>query len=172
MTKVLMTECAGLWRRTLLINADGSRDTGTNVAWLQGITAYVDTRGFAGRLGQNGDVFEWQRLIDIEPPGPFPDAGRMRWETDVLIEAGVHEDYVEHWVRDDCPVTPCWAVFAHDSMLLRAGAQFGWADRTGVVLGAIGGPQWTALDPQMEDGDLVANGVRWRIEDSEGDVDL
>ena len=39
-----------------------------------------DTRGFAGRLSQHGDVFEWQRHIDIEPPGPFPDAGRMRWE--------------------------------------------------------------------------------------------
>ena len=73
------------------------------MAWLQGITAYVDTRGFAGRLSQHGDVFEWQRLIDIEPPGPFPDAGRMRWEARVLIEVGVHEDYVEHWVRQDGP---------------------------------------------------------------------
>ena len=58
---VLMTECNGLWRRTLLIATDGSHDTGTGVAWLQGITAYVDTRGFAGRLSQHGDVFEWQR---------------------------------------------------------------------------------------------------------------
>ena len=49
---VLMTECSGLWRRTLLIAGDGSRDVSTEVAWLQGITAYVDTRGFAGRLGQ------------------------------------------------------------------------------------------------------------------------
>ena len=40
------------------------------------------------------------------------------------------------------------------------------------VLGEIGDPKWTALDPRIEDGDLVANGVRWRIEDSEGDVDL
>ena len=61
---VLMTECSGLWRRTLLIKSDGSRDTGTDVAWLQGITAYADTRGFAGRLSQHDDVFEWQRLID------------------------------------------------------------------------------------------------------------
>ena len=42
---VLMAECSGLWRRTLLIDSDGSRDKSTNVAWLQGITAYVDTRG-------------------------------------------------------------------------------------------------------------------------------
>ena len=102
---VLMTECNGLWRRTLLIATDGSHDTGTGVAWLQGITAYVDTRGFAGRLSQHGDVFEWQRQIDVEPPGHFPDAGRMRWEAGTLIEVGVHQDYVEHWVRQDGPAT-------------------------------------------------------------------
>ena len=105
---VLMTECSGLWRRTVLIDSDGSHDTSTGVAWLQGITAYADTRGFAGRLSQHDDVFEWQRLIDIQPPGPFPDAGRMRWEAGVLVEVGVHEDYVEHWVRDDGPAAPCW----------------------------------------------------------------
>jgi hypothetical protein len=57
-------------------------------------------------------------------------------------------------------------------MLLRAGAQFGWADKSGVVLDSVGGPQWAALNPHVSDSDLVANGVRWRIEDSEGDVDL
>ena len=62
----LMTECSGLWQRTLLIDSDGTHDTSAGVAWLQGITAYVDTRGFAGRLSQRGDVFEWQRLIDIQ----------------------------------------------------------------------------------------------------------
>jgi hypothetical protein len=169
---MLMTECTGLWRRTLLIDSDGSQDIGTGVAWLQGITAFVDTRGFAGRLNQHGDVFEWQRLIDIEPPGPFPDAGRMRWEASVLIEVGVHQDYVEHWVRQAGPAAPCWALFVQNAILMRAGAQFGWADRSGVVLDTIGGPQWTALHPHVNGDDLVANGVRWSIEDSEGDVDL
>ena len=168
----LMTECNGLWRRTLLIATDGSHDTGTGVAWLQGITAYVDTRGFAGRLSQHGDVFEWQRQIDVEPPGHFPDAGRMRWEAGTLIEVGVHQDYVEHWVRQDGPATPCWALFLENAILLRAGAQFGWADDSGVVVDTIGGPKWTALDPRVNGDDLVANGVRWSIEDSEGDVDL
>ena len=172
MTTVLMTECSGLWRRTLLVDSDGTSDTSTSVAWLQGTTAYVDTRGFAGRLGQRGDVFEWQRLIDIEPPGPCPDAGRMRWEAGVLIEVGVHEDYVEHWVRDDDPAAPCWALFLHDALLLGAGAHFGWADSSGVAIGMIDDPQWTALDVHIDGSDLVANGVRWRIADSEGDVDL
>jgi hypothetical protein len=169
---VLMTECRGLWRRTLLIDSDGLHDTGTGVAWLQGITAYVDTRGFAGRLSQHGDVFEWQRLIDIEPPGPCPDAGRMRWEAGALIEVGVHQDYVEHWVRQDGPAAPCWALFAEHAMLLCVGAQFAWADRSGVALGAVGDPQWTTLNPHMNGNDLVANGVRWSIERSEGEVDL
>ena len=167
-----MTECSGLWRRIVLIDSDGSHDTGTDVAWLQGITAYVDTRGFAGRLSQHGDVFKWQRLIDIEPPAPFPDAGRMRWEAGVLVEVGVHQDYVEHWIRQDGPVAPCWALFAENAILLRAGVQFGSADRSGVVLDTIGGPRWTALDPHVHGGDLVANGVRWSIESSEGEVDL
>ena len=96
----LIAECTGLWRRTLLIDADGSRDTGGDVRWLQGITAYVDSRGFAGPLHQRGNVFEWHRDVDLEPPGPFPDAGAMHWDGDVLVETGVHEDYVEHWVRD------------------------------------------------------------------------
>ena len=169
---VLMTECSGLWQRTLLIDSDGSRDVSTGVAWLQGITAYADTRGFAGRLSQHDDVFEWQRLIDVEPQGPFPDAGRMRWEAGVLIEGGVHENYVEHWVRQGGPAAPCWALFGANAILLRAGARFGWADGRGVALGTIGDPQWSALNPHMNADDLVVNGVRWNIEDSEGDVDL
>jgi hypothetical protein len=169
---VLITECGGLWRRSLLIDSDGTRDTGAGVAWLQGLIAYVDTRGFAGRLSQHGDVFEWHRMVDVAPPGPFPDAGRMHWDNGVLIEEGVHEDYVEHWVREDGTTTPAWGLFMTDAILLRAGAHFGWADRGGVVIGVIGDAQWAALDPRMTNGELVANGVRRRIEASEGDVDL
>ena len=39
-------------------------------------------------------------------------------------------------------------------------------------LDTVGGSQWTALNPHVNGSDLVANGVRWSIEDSEGDVDL
>jgi hypothetical protein len=96
----------------------------------------------------------------------------MRCEAGVLVEVGVYEDYAEHWVRDDGPAAPCWALFADSAILLRAGAHFGWADHKGVVLDTIGGPQWTALKPHLNDGDLVVNGVRWSIEASEGEVDL
>jgi hypothetical protein len=173
---LVVAESTGLWRRTLLIEADGSLDTGTDVQWLQGISAYVDTRGFAGRLDQRGDVFEWSRLIDTQPPSAFPDAGRMHWEAGTMVEVGVHSNYVEHWRRDDGPTATCWAVFLgfrqDDALLMRVGGLFGWADDSGVVVGDIGGPEWAALSPWMRGRDLEANGVRWNVEDSEGNVDL
>ncbi len=79
---VLMVECTGLWRRTLLVEADGSRDTGTEVHWLQGLTAYVDTRGFAGRLDQHGDVFEWSRFIGPRLCGSDFEANGVRWRVE------------------------------------------------------------------------------------------
>jgi hypothetical protein len=177
MSTVLMTDCTGLWRRTLLVEADGSRDTASDVRWLQGTAAYVDSRGFAGWLDQRDDIFEWSRLIDTQPPSGSPDAGRMRWEAGTLVEVGVHSDYVEHWVRDEGKTAPCWALFvrcddADQALLLRVGELFGWADHRGVVIGAVGGPEWTALSPYLYGSDLEANGVRWSVEESEGDVDL
>ncbi|HEX2286928.1 MAG TPA: hypothetical protein VHI10_19250 [Mycobacterium sp.] len=167
-----MIDCVGLWRRTLLIDADGSRDTGTHVRWLQGTTAYVDSRGFAGRLGRSGDIFEWSRLIDIEPPGLHPDAGRMHWEAETLVEVGVYAEYVEHWVRDGDRHMPCWALFADDAILMRVGDLFGWADGAGVVVGAIGAAEWLRVSPRMHGSELEAKGVRWKIKDSEGNVNL
>jgi hypothetical protein len=176
MNAVLMTDCTGLWRRTLLVEADGTRDTSTDVLWLQGCTAYVDSRGFAGRLDQRADIFEWHRRIDTQPPSAFPDAGRMHWEAGTLVEVGVHAHYTEHWVRDDGPTTPCWAVFLRsrqdDALLMRVGGRFGWADRSGVVLGEFSGPEWAALGPRRDGNGVEANGVRWSLDQSEGDVDL
>ena len=107
----------GMWRRSLLIAADGARDFTTQVRWLQAQTLYVDLRqsaalpdflhqrclldltfedcaqlalqeAFAGRLGFDGECFEWLRLIDFQPQscarrcrvavvgGADPDRGR------------------------------------------------------------------------------------------------
>ncbi|MCW2733921.1 MAG: hypothetical protein JWR13_4737 [Mycobacterium sp.] len=172
---LLIAECAGLWRRTLLIDADGSRDTGGGVRWLQGRTAYVDSRGFAGRLQQSGDVFHWHRDVDLEPPGPFPDAGSMHWEGEVLVETGVHEDYVEHWVRDDDSAGSCWAVFLRapdgaDGLLLRVGDLFGWAGAGAVVIGPVGGSEWEELAITVSDNEVQSSGVRWNVERSEGNL--
>lgn len=173
MTSVMASDCAGLWRRTLLRDADGSRDTETDVRWLQGITAYVDSRGFAGTLSQRGDVFHWHRTVDLQPPGPYPDEGSMRWRDGLLVETGVHADYVEHWVRDSSAATPCGAMFlvapnGETGVLLRVGRQFGWATSGEVVIGPLDGPRWNALVITGEH--VQANGVRWTVERCEGNV--
>jgi hypothetical protein len=169
-----LAECTGLWRRTLLIEADGSRDTSTGVVWLQGISAYADSRGFAGHLHQNGAVFEWHRDVDVEPPGPLPDAGSMHWDGDTLVETGVYADYVEHWVRDDADPVPCGAFFlsSHvgNGLLLRVGELFAFAGGETVLIGPVGGPQWEALAIETSSDQLQANGVRWTIDRSEGNV--
>ncbi|KAA0075719.1 hypothetical protein CIW52_32320 [Mycolicibacterium sp. P9-64] len=175
--KVWLSECAGLWRRTLLIEEDGSRVVGGDVRWLQADAAYVDSRGFGGRLHQRDDVFEWHRMVDLEPPGPFPDAGVMHWDGDVLVETGVHADYVEHWVRDDGAASPRWALTlrsadARDALLIRVGAVFGWASATAVALADVGGTEWEALAPETSGDEVRVNGVRWTVVQSEGDVEL
>lgn len=174
MTAPVLAECAGLWRRTLLIGADGSRDTAAGVVWLQGITAYVDSRGFAGQLHQHGAIFAWHRLIDLEPPGEFPDAGSMHWAGDTLVETGVHEDYVEHWVRDDAEPVPCWALFLSsglgNGLLLRVGDLFAFAGGDTVVVEPVGGPQWHELAIETSENQIQASGVRWNIDRSEGNV--
>jgi hypothetical protein len=174
---VALSNCAGLWRRTLLIEEDGSQVAGGDVRWLQGDTAYVDSRGFGGRLHQRDDVFEWHRMVDLEPPGPFPDAGVMHWDGDILVETGVHADYVEHWARDDGPDSPRWALTlrsddAGEALLLRVGAVFGWASAAAVTLAAVGGAEWEALAPTVSDGELRVDGARWTVVQSEGDVEL
>lgn len=176
MTTPLLADCSGLWRRSLLINADGSHDAGGDVRWLQGITAYVDSRGFAGRLQQSGNVFEWHRDIDLEPPGEFPDVGTVHWDGDTLVETGIHRVYAEHWVRDAGPAGPGGAVYLHgsdgeDGLLLRVGDQFGWAGAGTVVIGGVDGPQWDALAIELSDDSIQAHGRRWSITASEGELD-
>jgi hypothetical protein len=230
MTPVLMSDCAGLWRRALLIDEAEAQDTSSDVRWLQGITAFLDLRrpasrpdftgvrsaddftaaqrdwlsaqdGFAGRLAQRGDIFEWSHIADLRPVGPHPDAGRMCWEADTLVEVGVHAGYIEYWVRDDSPVSPSWALRCSadggDAMLLQVGNHFGWAWRTHagveIALGAVDAADWVVTDsalpfregcllgPRLRVNELCVDDVdedgkpivrRWRVEESEGNVTL
>lgn len=172
MTAVSVSQCLGLWRRTLLIKPDGSTDLGTDVMWLQGVSAFVDSRGFAGRLRQDADIFEWCRVVDLDP-GPFPDAGSMRWEGETLIETGVHEPYTERWVRERVTPAPVGAMFltspgGAQGVVVRVGSRFGWADEKRVVVDTLGGEQWQTLNIERADDGIAANGVRWSITDSEG----
>jgi hypothetical protein len=177
MTAVVVADCTGLWRRVLLIDADGARDTGTDVLWLQGITIYVDSRGFAGRVNQRGETFEWSRVIDLQPPSDFPDAGQMRWDGSTLVETGMHVDYVEHWEREDVDRSPCWGLTARgaagdQAVLLRVGGLFGWASASGVLIGALDDAVWAGLDVRLDGDDLRADSGRWKIIRTEGVVYL
>jgi hypothetical protein len=46
------------------------------------------------------EICTWERQLDFQPPGLHPDAGRIEFDgPDLLIETGVHGDYLEHWER-------------------------------------------------------------------------
>jgi hypothetical protein len=118
----------GLWKRRCLIDAEGNVDRDTSVYWLQTHRMYADLRvppgrpdfggitalaecsdaqlawlgrqqGFAGCLYVDATVCRWEREIDLQPPAPVPDVGRMMFDGDTLIERGVHARYEEEWER-------------------------------------------------------------------------
>ncbi|MEZ0051982.1 hypothetical protein ABIA30_002994 [Mycobacterium sp. MAA66] len=173
---VLMTQCVGLWRRTLLIESDGTHVADGEVRWLQGARTYVDSRGFAGYLEQRHDVFEWHRLIDLDPPGPFPDVGQMYWDDTTLVERGVHCDYVEHWRQETSAAEPGWALTltsgADSALLLVVGQMFGWACSAEVYIGCIGSAAWDGLRVGAQGSQIQVDGVLWTVSDSEGSVQL
>jgi allophanate hydrolase len=148
----------GHWRRTLLVRPDGSTDTGTSVSWLQAGAYYVDLRlpagparsapaapppaellaraaveGFAGRVRADGGWTCWERTVDLQPPAPCPDEGRLEPQGAGLVETGRHERYVEHWARWSGPDEDFCAVELRDeatgapAVLLRVGDDVGWA---------------------------------------------
>jgi hypothetical protein len=125
-----LDQLGGLWRRSLIRLPDGTEDRTTEVHWLQGPSCYADLRqpaerpsfagvtclrdcgpdhlawmarqeGFAGRLVQAGDFFEWEREIDFQPPSATPDAGRLWLEDGMMKEEGRDNPYLEHW--HSCP---------------------------------------------------------------------
>lgn len=171
MSEVSIATCRGLWRRTLLVGADGTRDTGTDVVWLQGPTGYVDSRGFAGTLTQIDDIFSWSRDVDVAP-GELPDEGQMRWEADTLVEAGVHEAYEEHWVREYGGTEPAGALLLSSgsgapAVLVRVGGLIGWATAAGARIEHVQHDDW-----QFHEDHVIADGQRWTVVTREGDVTL
>jgi hypothetical protein len=151
----------GLWRRSLIAWPDGRRDTSTSVHWLQGPSLYIDLRcpafrpdmawagcladmgwdelrwlarqeGFAGRLGFDGDAFEWERAIDFQPSAPTADAGRLWFENGMMIEEGRDTPYIEHW-HSEGGGEPCAALHLHErrggmeAFVVRVGDAFMYA---------------------------------------------
>lgn len=162
-----MSAFGGVWRRELLVGADGRRDDTTDVCWLQGPSFYVDLRvpagpdgapveGFAGRLVEDEGRHRWERLVDLHPPGLHPDVGTLTRQGELLVETGWHEPYVEHWRRDGGAVADGWALQLHRTtgrlaVLIRVGDQFGLATSaadgstgagTQIALGRLAGGRW------------------------------
>jgi hypothetical protein len=140
-----ITDLPGLWRRSLIVRADGSRDTTTWVRWLQGPSDYADLRqpagrpdfggvgylrqltrkqlgwmalqdGFAGKLLLADDIFEWRRDIDFQPPGSTPDRGRLIRDGDTMIEEGYDRPYIEHWHPAAEAAAPTYALRLRDAV--------------------------------------------------------
>lgn len=117
----------GVWRRSLLATRDGLRDESSAVYWLQTPHLHADLRlplprpvpetvlehcsveqaralasqqGFAGLTRVDGDICQWNRVIDYQPPSERPDIGRMRFENaNRLLEDGLDDSYHEVWER-------------------------------------------------------------------------
>jgi hypothetical protein len=154
----------GLWTRSLIAWPDGERDVSTRVNWLQGLSLFADLRqpaqllsklstascrddltaedclalslqqGFSGRFETRDGAYEWVRHIDIQPPRPKRDIGRLFWRDEVLVEEGVETDYTEHWLRDEeVPEPDVAGLWLHNpaddvsGCLLRVGGWFAYA---------------------------------------------
>ncbi|MBB2494145.1 hypothetical protein [Aquipseudomonas ullengensis] len=106
----------GVWHRTLLTTTRGLCDTTTQVYWLQTAQLFADLRipqpapqgpaqlatqaGFAGLTAIRGDICQWHRAIDFQPPSGSEDIGRMTFERpDYLLEDGLDGSYHEVWER-------------------------------------------------------------------------
>lgn len=129
-------------------------------------------QGFAGvtevDISVTPEICRWHRVVDFQPPTAIADAGTMEFESGVLIEKGVHADYLEHWHKlpdSDASFTVLRpsAQSAPLQLLLVAGAyvmrvrerQIGW--ESGAALEAI-------LDFEISFGVCDADG--WRVKHS------
>ena len=131
----------GVWKRTRLrLDGDGVRG-GTRIIWVQTPILFADIRspapkdtdgeaeGFSGHLVVTGMVCSWQRPIDLQPPREPGDEGAMFRDGDVMLEAGIHANYIEDWnlvgqpephlamSRGRFDVTRDGIVWAHDEPL-------------------------------------------------------
>ena len=126
----LPTWLTGVWQRLSIETVDGTRDTTTQVFYLQTPSWYGDIRipgnrpnlraysslkeltyddalalarqqGFSGTAALDNDVCQWHRYIDYQPPSTIRDIGRLSWQGDIMIEDGIDVAYREEWKRID-----------------------------------------------------------------------
>lgn len=138
------------------------------LAWL------ATQRGFAGvtTVDLRTQQTNWLRVVDFQPPSALPDAGYMELSHDMLIETGVHADYIEHWHR--VPLTDNgYAVLrrvdaAEPTLLMTAGPMVMQVRSRSVDFGAQG---WASGEPLRRQLDFdISCGVRnargWQVQHS------
>ena len=102
------------------------------------------------------DICRWHRFADFQPPAFTPDAGALRLEGSLLVETGLHEDYLEHWERlpgSDQATAVVAENAASGALLLRAGS---WAMH--VLPRAVSLPDGLAAGTPLEAA-MAAGGV-------------
>ena len=127
---VQLGDLAGVWKRTLLVEADGTRDETSIVYWLQLGSLCGDIRlpasgsgaggamAFAGSLSERDGVFRWNRELSRGIPADAdPDEGYLKWEGGILREDGVRRPYLEHWQRVATPSSDDYALHFHNDDL-------------------------------------------------------
>lgn len=113
-------------------------------------------QGFAGvtRVDPRNDDTAWLRLVDFQPPAALPDEGHAVFRDGMLVETGIHADYLEHWHKlpgsDDG-----FAVFrqsdaARPALLLVAGACVMFVRPRPVDFDAAGWGALPALRAQLD----------------------
>lgn len=130
---VQLDDLAGVWKRTLLVEADGSRDDTSIVYWLQLGSLCGDIRlpaskatsgasAFAGALSERDGVFRWSpEIAEGIPADADPDEGTLKWERGILREDGVRRPYLEHWHRAATPSPRDYALRFQDDGECRDG---------------------------------------------------
>lgn len=112
----------GVWQRHS-VRLQGSQSDDHRVIWIQTPTLYADIRtcrrgqdtlcapadqGFAGLLHVSGQVFHWQRPIDLTPGPEGSDQGAMFRDEKRLYEVGLFKNYLEEYHQVASPA-PCFA---------------------------------------------------------------
>lgn len=111
-SEIQISDLGGVWKRTLLIDAQGERDEASEVYWLQVGSVAGDIRAsvldeqaetaFVGWLSKHGSAFRWDPVTAHgSVTDGSPDEGYLAFEGRWLREDGVHTAYVEYWERDE-----------------------------------------------------------------------
>jgi hypothetical protein len=95
--------------------------------------ALAAMEGFAGMLVADGPWARWMRLVDLQPPAPTLDEGRLVEHADRVVETGRDGSYEEHWHRSADTNSPVAGMLLSEpttgvtAIVVRVGDDVGWA---------------------------------------------